>query len=369
MLSRVYVNGRFLARRPTGVDRFALELMRGVDELLDERLLMPQPRAWRLLAPPGSDLEPVARLRHIEVAIAGRGNGQVWEQLSLPWLARNGLLVNLCNTAPMFKREQLVVIHDAGAFRTPESYSRPFRTWYSLLHPWLGRHALSIGTVSQFSRTELAACIGVALERIAVLSEGAEHAMRPPADARILAQLGLESRPFFVAVGSCAPHKNFELLSRAYSLFDKPTFDIVIVGGANPRVFLPAAPGALDRGSVKYLGYISDAELRALYESASGFLFPSRYEGFGLPPLEAMACGCPVIASTAASIPEVLGSAALLVDPSDAHAWMRAMLEIATNSTLAATMRIAGRAQAARYTWRAAAERLFAWVGQVGYLA
>jgi glycosyltransferase involved in cell wall biosynthesis len=365
----VYINGRFLGRRPTGVDRFAAELMRGVDQLLGERLPTPSPRRWLLIAPPGSDLRAVSGLRNIEVVTAGRGTGAAWEQLCLPLLARDGLLLNLCNTAPMFKRKQLVVIHDAGAFRNPQSYSRPFRAWYSLLHPWLGRHALSIGTVSQFSRRELAACIGVAVDRIALLSEGAEHSVRSAADLRILARCGLDRRPFFLAVGSRAPHKNFALLSRVHALLERPQFDIVVVGGSDARVYAKASREAMSEGSVRHLGFISDAELRALYQSASGFLFPSCYEGFGLPPLEAMACGCPVIASSAASIPEVLGNAAMLVDPTDPNAWKQAMLELASNTGLAAAMRAAGREHAARYTWRAAAQRLFAWLSQLGFAA
>lgn len=348
------INGRFLRRRPSGVDRFALETIRALDALLhrdDEAL-----RETRVTLLVPADAEPPQGLSRVGIERFGRLKGQAWEQIELPWRLRGRLLLNLCNTAPLLPRRQAVVIHDAATVRMPEAFTPAFRAVYAALMPRLGRRADHLLTVSEFSRGELQSAWGIDRDRVTVLVEGAEHILREDADPEVIDRERLPRGGYVLAVGNLAPYKNLGTLLRATTLGGPLPVKTVLVGGSSSRIFRDAGL-ALPPG-VRLTGYVSDAQLRALYESAACFVFPSRYEGFGLPPLEAMACGCPVIASDAASIPEVCGDAALSFDCDDPAA-LRAQLDrLLGDPALQAALAEAGRRRAATYTWERAARGL-----------
>jgi glycosyltransferase involved in cell wall biosynthesis len=185
-----------------------------------------------------------------------------------------------------------------------------------------------------------------------------------PADPSVLKRLGLEGVRYFLAVGSRNPNKNLDLLFAAFTrLAVAPATRLVVVGSADNRVFagvtaVLAVPSAPRSEAVIEAGAADDAELRALYEHALALVFPSLYEGFGLPPLEAMACGCPVLCSNAASLPEVCGDAVLYFDPQSIEQISAAMAQILRDADLRDSLRERGRVQARRFGWQAAAERL-----------
>jgi glycosyltransferase involved in cell wall biosynthesis len=340
----IAINGRFLTQRLTGVQRVALEIVRALDAL-------PGPDA-RLLVPPGAAAPPC--LARIRVETVGSGGGQIWEQRALPAAARGDLLLSLGNTAPLLAgRRQAVVIHDAGAFDTPGSYSLAFRSWYRLLHRALAARGARIITVSDFSRQRIAHHLRIDPASIAVMPEGAEHIAREPADASVLARHGLSEQGYALVVGSRAAHKNLAMLADAAGWLRERGLVLAAVGALDANVFRTdaGAPGAVA------LGRVTDAELRALYENARCLIFPSAYEGFGLPPLEAMACGCPVLAARAASVPEVCGEAALWFAP-DGPASLLAALARLEDFGVSDSLRAAGLARAAAFTWRRAAETL-----------
>lgn len=346
------INGRFVTQSMTGVQRFAGEVTLALDAMAAAGEIAPAPR---LLVPRGATVPAFKAIRAEEV---GRRGGQAWEQLDLPGgVARDEVLLNLGNTAPLRPGlRQAVVIHDAGAFDTPESYSFAFRSWYRLLHRALPRLGAQLVTVSQFSRSRLALRLGVDAERIGTVPEGGEHILRAEADASVLAQHGLAPRRYALVVGTGAAHKGLDALRGAATLLGARGLVLAVAGGADPNVFRSRFEGTGD--AVRPLGRQSDPALRALYENALCLLFPSRYEGFGIPPLEAMWCGCPVIASRAGAVPEVCADAALWFDlavPEDLSVQLARMLD---EPGLRDGMTARGRDRAAEYSWGHAARAL-----------
>lgn len=338
------VNGRFLTQGLTGVQRFAAEVTQAI-----ARTGLP----IRLVAPNGTP----DRLGEIPVEHVGRRGGQSWEQLDLPRASNPAPLLSLGNTAPLrCGGKRIVVIHDAGVFDTPESYSLAFRTWYRFLHRALPRLGAQIVTVSEFSRARLAANLRMEPSRIAVMPEGGEHILRAAADDSVLARHGLAPRGYALAVGTRAAHKNLGALGEAAALLGARGMVLAVAGSVKEGVFSGAADAT--GSAVRMLGRVTDAELRALYENALCLVFPSRYEGFGIPPLEAMWCGCPVLAARAGAVPEVCADAALWFDAEGPATPAAALTRLLDEPGLAEHLRETGRARAALYSWDAAAARL-----------
>jgi glycosyltransferase involved in cell wall biosynthesis len=353
---QVFINGRFASQAVTGVQRYAEELLRALDQELERtRGLGPRP-SFCLLVPP--DARRVPTFQRINSRRVGRLRGHPWEQLELPWYARGGLLLSLANTGPLLQRRQVVALHDASAFAMPQAYSLAFRRWYQFLLPALGRIACRIITVSEFSRSELIRHARIPGHKLRVIGESGEHIRRAQADCDVLERLGLRSRGYVLAVSSHGPHKNFKVVADALEHLGSRAFDVVIAGGYNPRIFGRTRDQI--ESALKVAGYVSDGELRALYENAACFIYPSLYEGFGLPPLEAMTCGCPVVASREASLPEVCANAALYCDARDPVSVAESIQQVVGDSALQDDLRARGKQRASEFSWSRSARALLA---------
>lgn len=349
--TRVFLNGRYLGQSVTGVQRGAKETIRALDLLIGAGEYPPPLWKFTLLTPPGPWERPV--LGGIDVRTVGHLRGQLWEQLELPVHARGGLLLNFANTAPLAVRHQCVTIHDASVFAFPSAYSRTFRTWYQILLPRLGGRVARVLTVSEFSRNELSRWARIPRQRISVVHCAGEHILSVAPDAGVFRQHGIGSRPYVLAVGSSSPHKNLQGIVQALEYVGCDDFDVVVAGGRNLRVF------GMERVSthrrIRTIGYVTDGQLRALYERAACLVFPSLYEGFGLPPLEAMACGCPVITSNTTSLPEVCGDGALYCDPRNPRDIAGRISAVLTQPELAAELRSRALARSRLFSWEATA--------------
>ncbi len=348
------INGRFLTQPISGVQRYAWEVVRQWDAMIATGAETVRGADVELLCPEGAKLP--APLAAIRVRTVGRLQGHAWEQWSLPLAARGRRLINLCNTAPLLHGSQMVTIHDAAVFSAPFGYSRKFIAWYRFLYRALVARGARIVTVSAFSRDELHRYLGAALD-IDVIHESGDHIGEVAPDASLIQQAGLDGRRFVLAVSSMNPNKNFAAIVKAFETGAHPDVELVVAGGTNPKVF--AAAGALPPG-VRHLGYVTDGQLRALYEAAACFAFPSHYEGFGLPPLEAMVCGCPVVSSSAASMPEICGPAALYFDPDDPAELARRLDEVLGDPAIAVRLRAAGHDRVRQFTWQRCAASLWA---------
>jgi glycosyltransferase involved in cell wall biosynthesis len=282
-------------------------------------------------------------------ALAHRA-GHAWEQLVLPaQAARRRLLYSPANLAPVLYRRNAVVIHDAAALRHPEAYSAAYVAYQRRMLPALARHARLLITVSEFSRSELVEMLGVAPERVRVIPEGVhERFFAATGDPAVNARYGLE-RPYVLALGTLSQRKNLSVLAAAARALRTVGAELVLAG--SERGYLRgAAPG------LRRLGYVSEEDLPALYAGAAALAMPSRYEGFGLPCLEAMAAGAPVVAAARGALPDTVGDAGVLLDPDDSDGFAQALVAAVTDAALHAKLVDAGRRRAARFTWRATAE-------------
>lgn len=360
-LKQIFINARFLSKPISGVERYATELVKALDSLIDWGVIDPKQFSFVLLAP--KNVKHELKLKHITIRRVGYFRGHLWEQFESPFYARGGLLINLCNTAPILKRNQIVTIHDAVVFDCPQAYSFAFRLWYKVLWKSLCVVAKKILTVSFFSKKELVKYCRISEEKVQVVYEGAEHVAVLKPDTKVLEKYGLKDKCFLLAVSSLNPNKNFRSIVQAITLLRDVNFDVVVAGGANPKVFCQSQ--VLFPNNVRYLGYVHDRELRALYEHAYCFIYPSLYEGFGLPPLEAMACGCPVIVSNAASLPEVCGDAALYCDPNSPENIAVKLTSLMSNIALRRALQHKGLERAKQFTWEKCARETFAVIEKV----
>lgn len=271
--------------------------------------------------------------------------GHAWEQVVLPARARRaGVELILCpaNLAPVASRRNVVVIHDAAALREPGWYSGAYAAWQRTILPLIARRARHVVTVSEYSAGELVELLGVPRDRISVIAGGVDTRFSPDADAAgARAALGLPDR-YVLTVASRTARKNLGVLDTAARDLRARGIGLVAAGGDRPQFSNPAGPGA-----VRSLGHVDDDVLPGLYAGAEAFVLPSLHEGFGLTCVEAMASGTPVVASDRAALPQTVGDAGILVDPTDPRAVADAVLAAVGDARLAA----AGVERAGTFTW------------------
>jgi glycosyltransferase involved in cell wall biosynthesis len=282
--------------------------------------------------------------------------GHLWEQLYLPAQLQRRLLWSPGNTGPIGVRRQVLTVHDMASLDHPEWFERKFALWYAALLPRLIRNVRAIITVSYFSKERIVRLTGVKPERVHVIFNGVDRRFRP-ADPETVKQVRSDfdlDRPYILFVGSLEPRKNLRILFEAWRLggFDGATLAVVGASGhLFPRLQLDSIPEG-----VRMLGDVEDDVLPALYTGAAGFVYPSIYEGFGLPPLEAMACVCPVAVSNIPAHREVCGETAMYFDPfspKDLSSKLEWLLRL--DSASRAWLAEQGSHHAARYTWESAA--------------
>ncbi|MEM7081907.1 MAG: glycosyltransferase family 1 protein [Pseudomonadota bacterium] len=352
----VWINARFLGRTLTGVERVATELLAAASRhILDSHGTFTRRGvryALRLIAPTAYDGD--SPWSNIPLETGGRFKGHLWEQIDLPRLTRQGLLISLCNTGPVLKRNHLVYLHDAQPFAIPKNFSLGFRSWYRVMFYLLVRRARHIFVNSDFTQNELARYVDLDLNKVTRLYLAAD--LDTPSDnADCLADMNVPSKPFVLAVSSANPNKNFAGVLKALDHLGSDSPPVVFVGARHHDHF---SGTEIDWGKTTHLGYVTDQQLNALYRRALCLVFPSFYEGFGLPPLEAITAGCPVIVSKTSSLPEISADAALYCDPNDPTTIADCVHQLASNDELRAAQIQKGLARSALFSWRASANTL-----------
>lgn len=305
--TRIVINGRFLARSTTGVDRYAREIVNALDSIVE-------PGFATIAVPAFSQVKEPLELSNISITSCGTHSGHAWEQVDLARFCRRygATCVSLCNSAPIFNTG-IVCIHDVNAIVNPSNFNWKFDAWYRFMNSRITRNASAIITVSEFSKREISRLYPCAAGKIVVAPPAWQHMNRVRVDQNALTNYGLRRRGYWFAMSSLAANKNLKWLVETALL--NPGETIVIAGGLNSKVF--ADSGIPESENVKYLGYVTDEEAKALMEGCKGFLFPTFYEGFGLPPMEALSVGAPLaVVSDTDVMHEVYGEAVAYVDPS-----------------------------------------------------
>lgn len=291
----LYINNRFQNQRISGVQRVARELSKR--------------------------LECTFNIQYTKNPHHGL-KGHIYEQLSIPsQLNKQQLLFSPSNLGPLSHKNQIVMIHDLATFDHPEWFNSQFQLAYRYLTPMLAKRVKAIITVSEYSKSRIIYHLPIADENVHVIPLGVDSSFyienKPTINSQALRkkyQIG--DKPYLLSLCSIDPRKNIRSLVKSWLALPHlhKDFNLVIAGG-NSRPFTNQKQ--LNHTSIYYPGFIDDHDLPCLYQHAKAFAYPSLYEGFGLPPLEAMAAGLPVLASNQTSIPEVVKDRAILVNPLD----------------------------------------------------
>lgn len=296
----------------------------------------------------------------------GRFVQQAWKKFDWPpfdWFAGRADVYHFPNfiRPPLSRGKSVVTIHDLAFMRLPQTIETRNLAFLSSQIRQTVERADAIIAVSEFTAREIVELLGVPPERIVTIYQGLTENVRRPDSAAIAAmrdQLGL-ARPYLLTVGTLEPRKNIPFLVDVFETLGDFDGELVLAGMTGWKYepileWIRKSPRATQ---IRHLSYVPEPLLPALYAGAELFAFPSLYEGFGFPPLEAMACGTPVVASAAASLPEVLGDAAVCVNDFNEQTWADVIHKTLTDSALRSRLRERGLAQAQKYTWAESARR------------
>lgn len=353
---RIGINGRFLIAKQTGVQRAAYNLLKTLVELDREN-------EYYIFTGDSQRSNPDWQQPNVKVVPSVLKEGENfknhwWEQYTLPKLAKEyniDILHSPANMAPLFYRGHSIVhIHDLCFVVNPQWYSYLFRTFYNFLIPRLARKATRVITNSNNSRNDLFQFCKVASEKVHLIYWAVDTTFtRPPPEDH--AKIDCPEEGYILYVGSLEPRKNIRLLVEAYEQLrnDNPDLKtkLILIGGESPLFAGVRLKIKHYKEDVIFKGFVDDSSLREYYRRATVVAYPSLYEGFGLPPLEAMACGVPVVTSNTSSIPEVVGDAALMVSPYDVEQLASTLTEVLKNGSLRQTLSKRGLEQVRKFNW------------------
>lgn len=307
---RYAFNGRFLTKKMTGQERFAYELISYLDNICEK---------GEFCVVTSELAQDFPKWKNIEIVKTGKLRREAWEQFCLgPWLRKHKMkCVNLTTTFPLLHAD-IVCLHDVSVFEIGRMFMHSAYGFFGTIWKWLLCYiakwsADRILTVSEYSKGKLNELLGVPMDKISVVYNAWQHFERIKADESIMQKTGFPDKGFFFSLSSLSPQKNFVWIKEVAKR--NPSLLFVVTGKAEGFTQFGADDLKLD--NLRFTGYLSDGEVKSLMAHCRAFIHPAIYEGFGIPPLEAMSCGAKVIVSTATCLPEIYGKAAHYIDPYD----------------------------------------------------
>ena len=337
-MRKIIINARFLSQNITGVQRYAIEIAVRIKMLgmLDVEFVSPKNILHKKLS------------EKLNVKIIGNLTGYLWEQYELPRYLKsqgNPLLLNLGNTAPLFYNPKIVTIYDLSFIYNPKWFTKRFVLLYKFMIPMIIRSSKHIITDSKFIAEEIKNTYGITGNNISVIYGSYSDIFRPTSID------DTSNSNYVLGVGSIDPRKNISAIIDVFK--NQSSIEVIIVGERN-RVFSSLKVAEIPE-NIKFTGYISDERLVSLYSGATLFLYPSFYEGFGLPPLEAQACLCPCIVSNVSSLPEIYGDSVIYCDPNSIDDIKAKVLYVFNNEGLRNQLKLKGIKNTKRFSWERSA--------------
>jgi glycosyltransferase involved in cell wall biosynthesis len=363
---KIGYNAQILADAATGIARYAGEMLRalvkakGAHELIvfgnRKHLVELCPEEWIVPTPD---------------VLSSASRRIVWEQTILPILQTKyhlDVMYYPDHTAPLFgvSCKTVITVHDLVPFAFPEAHTLARTIYKRIALRRSAALASKIVAVSHATQNDCVRWLGIPQENIEVIYNGVHDNFAPVVQSEILQEVreryGL-SNPFILFVGTLEKRKNVERIIEVYDYARSDhgiTADLVLAGGPGKgyKDMWERVERSRWKESIRYVGFVPDADLPALYSMAALFFYPSLYEGFGLPVVEAMACGCPVITSNTTSLPEIVGDAGIIVDPYDTSSLAAALAKVLNSEELQHQLRLAGRQRARLFSWQKASSRL-----------
>lgn len=331
------VNGRFLTQKPTGVHRYAFEICNQLSEFgVDFYVAVPK------------EINPDYKI-NFKTVQCGTLSAHLWEQISLPkYLKQQGspLLLSFSGCGPLNYSNQIITIHDVSHERHPEWFSKNYCRFYGYMMPRIGKKAHAIITVSEFSKKEIIETLNLPSEKIHVINCSIPSYHTTEND-RIRDN---SDEKYILSVSSMDPRKNFIRLVKAFNNIEDKSVKLYIIG-MQFKAFNTPDMEKLNSENVILTGYLDDDSLQTMYKNALFSVYPSLYEGFGIPPLESMSYGCPVIASDIPALREVNGEAAMYANPLDIADMSLKMDLLIRDTELRNELSEKGRKQVKKYSW------------------
>ncbi|MBF0648343.1 glycosyltransferase family 4 protein [Dysgonomonas sp. GY75] len=343
------VNGRYLTQKPTGVHRYAFEICNKLHDMgVDFHVAIPQ------------EIHPDYKFSFKTIK-CGSLKTHLWEQISLPRYLKsigNPLLVSFTGCGPLSYNNQIMTIHDVSHERYPEWFSKNYYRFYHFMMPRIGKKAHAVLTVSEFSKNEIVDTLGIEAAKIHVIHSNVPFHNKPAREEILNYKPDPDSEKYIIAVSSMDPRKNFSRLVEAFDKIDDKSVKLYIIGMSFKAFNTPDLKKLI--GENVYLpGYIPDDQLQKMYQNALLSVYPSLYEGFGLPPLESMTYGCPAICSDIPALREVSEDAALYVDPYDVKDMTSKINRLLKDQDLRQGFRLKGLEQITKYSWDKSAGQVY----------
>lgn len=340
----IVVNARFLTQNVSGVQRFAFEISCQLKKLYHDDILF--------LAP--SNIIRSNYTEQLVPKLIGKYTGYIWEQYELPhYLRKNGspLLINLCNLAPVAYKNKISTIHDITFVKYPKDYPIRMRWIYNILIPFILKTSSKIVTVSNFSKDEISDYYKISKDRISVVYNAVNASFSPKRNEQMLRE------KYILAFASTGENKNFEMIMSSFLEVTEQckNLKLYIVGECHRDRKYAVYKKCKN---IIFKGRVNDDELISLYSNAIVFLYPSLYEGFGIPVIEAQTCGCPVIASNVSTFPEIVGTSALCLEPHNRKSFVNAIISLCNDVELRDKYIKLGFENVSRFSWQKSGEEL-----------
>jgi glycosyltransferase involved in cell wall biosynthesis len=362
LMMRIILDARTITYHFPGIGRYVFNLAQAMRPLLhpgEELVLLrdiTQSSPWSL------DFLAGEQVQWIDVPLSPFSLQQQWVIPSLLRLLQANLYHSPYYMMPYWPgASTIVTLHDLIPLRYPQYFTPVQRLIFAVTARLAVRTACRVIVVSQATATDLHSFFNLPASRLTIIPEAADPIFCPqPVQTIAILRVRLSlPEQYVLYFGSNKPHKNLVRLVEAWANLQPQSVKLIIAGvwdDRYPQAKIKAAELGLS-GSIQFLGPVSEADLPALYSGATAFIFPSEYEGFGLPVLEAMSCGVSVACANTSSLPEVAGNAALLFDPTRVEAMAEALSQLITNADLCADLRGRGLRQAGQFSWQQAAHQ------------